>query len=249
MEAYALSFKNFGYLLRLSWAWLLLMIPLSLAFYASIFWYGWHNSASYFASLFRDLSSTLLFQPFLSSIAVAWHRRLLANEAWPGLVYMRLDRLVASYFGLDLIVSFLFLGPIIVVPSGVDTSWDYFLLLLTVALAMGVGLFLSTKIWLALPARALGRSEITVWQAWEASRGNVGRLIAGSILSSLAAGLFLVVFAMFGPDADEPSQPLIYAMWQTSFQIGITFLAGMPVVSFLSIAYRRLIEQRNAASQ
>jgi hypothetical protein len=237
VEAYALTISNFGYLLRISWAWALLMIPVSLGFYACIFWFGWHNSASV------DVLSTLLFQPFLASIAVAWHRRVLANEEWPRLVYMRLDRLVAAYLGLDITISFLSLGPIIIVISGLVAGWHP-LLLVAAALAVGVGLFLSTKIWLALPAVALGNSAIAVRQAWRRSSRNVGRLIAGSILSSFVAVVLFVVVAIFGPDVDKATQPLIYATWQTLLEIGITFLAGMPVVSFLSLAYLRLIQDR-----
>ena len=235
-ESYALTFGNLGYLLRISWAWVVLMIPLLLAYYTSIFWLEWRNS------LLPDVFSTLLFQPFLASIAVAWHRRLLVNEVWSGRVYLRLDGVVASYFGLAVVILILFPGPMIAI--GLEAGWHG---LLTVALAIGAGLFLSTKIWLALPARALGNSEITVRQAWRGSRRNVWRLIAGSILCGLPTLVLVVLTAMFGPDPTEASQPLTYAAWQTLLEIGITFLAGMPIVSFLALAYRRLIQDREPA--
>ncbi len=247
-EAYALTFGNLGYLLRISWAWVVLMIPVSLAFYASTFWLRSHNSAteSYFASSIEDVLSTILFLPFLASIAVAWHRRLLVNEVWLGSVYLRFDGVVASYFGLSAMISILFPGPMIAFPSSVESKWQG-LLLLVVALATGAGLFLGTRIWLALPARALGNSEITVRQAWRGSRGNVLRLIAGSFLCSLLMFVLVVLAAMFGPDLAKASQPLVYAAWQTLFEIGLTFLAGMPIVSFLSLVYRRLIQDREPA--
>jgi len=217
------------------------MIPVSLGCYASIFWLGWDKL------LFPEaLLSTFLFLPFLASIAVAWHRRLLVNEVWPGSVYLRFDGLVASYFGLSAVISILFPGPMIAFPSSVESRWQG-LLLLAVALATGVGLFLGTRIWLALPARALGNSEITVRQAWRGSHGNVLRLIAGSFLCSLLMFVLVVLAAMFGPDLAKASQPLVYAAWQTLFEIGLTFLAGMPIVSFLSLAYRRLIRDREPA--
>jgi hypothetical protein len=216
------------------------MIPASLVFYASMFWLGWHKS------LVPDVLSTLLFLPFLASIAVAWHRRLLVNDIWSGRVYMRLDGLVASYFGLTVVISMLFPGLMIAVIPGVEAGW-LGLPLLTVLLATGGGLFLSTRIWLALPARALGNSEITLREAWRGSRRNVWRLIAGSILCGLPMLVLVVLTSMFGPDSAEASQPLIYAAWQTLFEIGITFLAGMPIVSFLSLAYLRLIQYREPA--
>jgi hypothetical protein len=251
-EAYALTFSNLGYLFRLSWAWALLMTPVSIVFYASMFWLGWHNSTTYLASLFRDVSSTVLFQPFVASIAVAWHRRLLVGEVWRGPAYLRLDRLVAGYFGLTAVISFLFLGPMIFLSpmmtfiSGVQSVWPV-LLFLTVALMTVAGLFLSTKIWLALPARALGNSEIDFRRAWRGSRGNVWPLIAGSVLSSLPVVVLLVLATIFGPDSDEVGHALIYAAWQTLLEFSITFLAWMPIVSFLSLAYRRLIQDRDPA--
>jgi len=59
--------------------------------------------------------------------------------------------------------------------------------------------------------------------------------------------VLVVLAAMFGPDMAEASQALVYAAWQTLIEIGLTFLAGMPIVSFLSLAYRRLIQDREPA--
>ena len=236
VDAYALTFSNFGYLLRISWAWVLLMTPVSLVFYSCMRWLDWQHSAS------EDLLGTLLFQPLLASVAVAWHRRLLADEVWPGLVYIRLDGLVARYLVLAVVISVLSLGPMLAISSDVEAEWDV-LLLVTAAVMTGAGPFVSTKIWLALPARALGNSEITVRQAWRGSRGNFWRLIAGAALSSLAV-VVLLVPTIFEPNWDEVSQPLFYAVWQAPIE-GITFLAGMPMVSFLSLAYRRLIQDRD----
>src|SRR5262249_42755845 len=119
--------------------------------------------------------------------------------------------------------------------------------LLAITLATCAGLFLSTKIWLALPARALGNSAITVRQAWSGSRRNVWRLIAGSILCGLPMVVLSVLVTLFVPDPTEAGEPLIYAAWQTLTDVGITFLVGMPIVSFLSVAYRRLIQERDPA--
>lgn len=233
-ESYALTFSNLGYLLRISWAWAALMIPLSLGYYASIFWFELPDS------LFIDVLSTLLLQPFVASIAVAWHRRLLVNEVWSGRIYLRLDRLVASYIGLVLIINE---GPSIAFNAMVrsfDIGRDGRLILV---LAIGLpAVVLGTKIGLALPARALGNSD-AVRQGWRGSRGNVWRLMAGFALCSLPMP---VLDVMVWPASSEASQPLTYAGWQTLY-IGIAFLFGMPIVSFLSLAYRRLIQDRNPA--
>jgi hypothetical protein len=238
VQSYAITFVYLGYILRVSRAWVALMIPLSLTYHTSVFWLGRQTS------LLADVLSTLLFLPFLASIAVAWHRRLLLNEVWSGRVYLRLDRPVAGYFGLSVLISLLFPGLMIAVVPGAEAEWQD---LLAAALAAGAGLFLSTKIWLALPAQALGDSEITVRQAWRGSRGNVWRMIAGSALCSLPMLVLVVLTATLVPDADKATRPLAYAAWQTLTEIVITFLAGMPVVSFLSLAYRHLIQDREPA--
>jgi hypothetical protein len=248
MEAYAVTFGNLGYLLRISWAWVALMIPVSLIFYASVSWLGNHASAGYVGPLLRDVSSTILFQPFLASVAVAWHRRLLADEVWPGIAYLRFDRCVARYFALDLLVSLLFFGPVSAVTSGLDAGWSGWLILFLM-LAAGAGLFVGTKIWLALPALALGKPETAVRQAWRASRRNFWRLIAGCVLGSLASVALLLLAGLLGPEFGETSEPLAYAAWETFTDQGITFLAGMPVISFLSLAYRRLMEEHSAVDR
>jgi hypothetical protein len=236
--SYALTFRYLGYLLRISWAWVVLMIPISLAYYASVFWLGWQTSS------FPDVLSTFLFLPFLASISVAWHRRLLLNDVWSGRIYMRFDGPVVSYLGLSVVLSILFPALAIAATSSADAEWPE---LLTGVLLATAGLFLSTKIWLALPARALGDSEITIRQAWSGSRQNVWRLIAGSSLCSLPILVLAVLAETFGPDLEKTSEPLTYAAWQTLLEIGGTFLAEMPNVSFLSLAYRHLMQEREPA--
>ena len=249
-QAYALTFRNFSYLLRISWAWVLLMIPISFAFHSFMFLRGWHDSTrvSYFGSLFYNVSSTLLFLPFLASIAVAWHRRLLADDVWPRRVYLRLDRTVVGYLGLSALISFLFEGPMTLMPTGnlfeviKEAGWSGWLLL-GVVLTTVAGLVLSTKIWLALPARALERREITIRQAWTGSHRNVLRLILGSVLCSLPIFVLLLIFIIiFNLDWTNENQIILFATYQTLSEFGITFLAGIPVISFLSLAYRDLIE-------
>ena len=44
-------------------------------------------------------------------------------------------------------------------------------------------------------------------------------------------------------------KPVADAVWQTALELVTTFIAGMPVVSFLSLAYRRLIEFRDIVLQ
>jgi hypothetical protein len=78
---------------------------------------------------------------------------------------------------------------------------------------------------------ALGKPETTVRQAWRGSRRNFWRLLAGCVLSSLAAVVLLLLAGLLKRDVDEASQPLACAAWETFTDLGIAFLAGMPVIS------------------
>src|SRR5205085_2448598 len=106
-EAYALTFQNLGFLARISWAWVLLMLPISVGYHAFAFSRGWSNPAAFdtVAVQIDWLVSTLLYLPMLASVAVAWHKKLLASEDWPRPFYLRLDRTVASYLGLAAAIS------------------------------------------------------------------------------------------------------------------------------------------------
>ena len=99
-EAFAVTARNSDYLFRISWMWVLVMLPIAFVYHLTAFRHGWvctsHPCPS--GSDAYPIGSTLLFMPMLSSIAVAWHRRLLADEVWQGRYYLRLDRSVAGYF-------------------------------------------------------------------------------------------------------------------------------------------------------
>ena len=109
-----------------------------------------------------------------------------------------------------------------------------------------MGLFISTKIWLAFPARALGRSEFGLRQAWSGSSLNFWRLLVGCLLCTIPVWILVGVLAMLEVDWTKAKEPVAYAAWTTMFELATTFLAGMPVVSFLSLAYRRLIISHDA---
>ncbi len=254
-DAYALTWRNLGYLVRISWAWVLLMLPISLAYHAFAFSRGWPTAATFetIGSQVDWLVATLLYLPMLASIAVAWHRKLLANEDWPKPFYLRLDRTVAAYLGLAALISFLATAPLYFAvslagraDSGGSLAWFGWLTAAWVA-SLAVGLFISTRIWLVLPARALERSRASIADAWNGSRGNFWRLLGGCFLCTGPVWLFAIPLGLFNVDWTSTRQPLVYAGCQTLFELLTTFLAGMPVVSFLSLAYRQLIEGRSIA--
>ena len=245
-DAYRLTIGNFGYLIRVSWVWVLVMLPVAFAFHYMAFQLGWHRMSdlSSFGSAANFLIPTLLYMPMLASIAVAWHRRLLADEVWQGRYYLRLDRTVAGYLGLALIVTATAIAPLYALVALADRSasegWTERLVLVCL-LMFAVGLFISTKIWLALPARALGRSGFGMRQAWSETNRNFWRLFVGFILCVIPVVIIAGALALLEVDWTGIEEPAVYAASVALFDLVVTFLAGMPVVSFLSLAYRRLV--------
>lgn len=250
IDAYVVTYDNLGYLARISWAWVLLMIPLSLAFYALMFRLGWHQAPEdTFGSIFAFLGSSLLYLPMLASIAVAWHRKLLEDEVWQSAVYLRLDRVVANYIGLALIILFLGLIPFAGFLSRASSigSMDEVpvagLIGLGCLILTGVGIFVATRIWLALPPRALDRADITAKDAWAVTRGSFWRLLWGQVLCIFPPIILLTILVWITVGVDEPEDTTLarYTLQQTLFEFLATFLAAMPTVSFLSLAYRWLV--------
>lgn len=250
IDSYVVTYSNLGYLARLSWAWVLLMIPISLAFYALMFWLGWHQAPEgTFGSIFIIIASSLLFSPMIASIAVAWHRRLLENESWLSGPYLRLDRVVANYFNLVFLASLLILAPAAGLPSSIanleagDADLFSLVLVLGYLIAMGVGTFVATRIWLALPARALDRDDVTVKSAWTITRGCFWRLFWGSVLCVLPViiATSALTSTTFGVVDVEDTTLARYAVGQTLLGFFAAFLGGMPAISFLSLTYRWLV--------
>lgn len=250
IDAYVVTYDNLGYLARISWAWLLVMVPISFAFYALMFRLGWHQAPqSTIGSIFNSFGTSILFLPILASIAVAWHRKLLEGEIWQSSVYLRLDRVVANYIGLALIIVLLVLAPFAGFLSSAanmataDEVPVFGLIGLSCLIVMCAGIFVATRIWLALPARALGRDNIAVGDAWTATRGSFWRLLWGSALCIFPIIIVLTVLAWATIGVDDPEATTIgkYALQQTLFEFVVTFLATMPTVSFLSLAYRWLV--------
>lgn len=251
-DAYRLTVQNFGYLMRISWLWALVTLPIAFAFHYAAFQQGWHNTSdlSSFGSRANLLAPALLYMPMLASVAVAWHRRLLADEVWQGRYYLRLDRTVAEYFGLALIVTSTATAPLYVLLMLADRSqsegWTGRLALVCF-LMFAVGLFISTKIWLALPARALGRSGFGMRKAWSASNRNFWRLFVGCILCTIPIVIISGMLMLLGVDWTTIAEPIAYAASVAVFDLVVMFLAGMPMISFLSLAYRRLSISNAAA--
>lgn len=219
-ESNLLLWQHRDQLFAMSWAWILVMIPV----YALTHWLG--TRIPNFAYL-----DWLIELPFLSSIAVAWHRLLLDGERVGASPYLRLDRTVLRYIGLSLVIVLPWV-PALAAASIFDEylpdGAGYVMLLLIV-----IFLLVSPRLMLVLPATAL-RAPMTLAQSWRLTRRNTWRLALGSIIAVYPA---LLVHSWVTQNADYERNLIDYlARWTLGsivFAVGVT--SG---VAFLSLAYR-----------
>jgi hypothetical protein len=235
--------RNLGQLVRISWLWVLVLLPI----YAACLWLLWTVWAAGSSELIVDTLAqlpTVVELPVLASMAVAWHRLLLREERVISAVYLRFDSAVWRYALLSLallVVPLLVVAPYFYLPLA-SLDWGdrldprLSLLLQGAAAALAIGallasLFALTRLSLMLPAVALGESA-SPSRVWRMTRNNTLRLIASSILCAVPLLLSWLVQSFF----DTTTMP--------SYVIGgLIELAGGAVlmifgVTLLSLAYR-----------
>jgi hypothetical protein len=254
-QSYALTIRNGRFLLRLSWAWMLITAPVLFALeyaYATLDWIRLKDGGFVYMLL-----SSIVVMPMLSSIAVAWHRRLLREELPPPGPYLRLDRRVLRYGLAGLAISLLtfgmwasFFAAVYAIPSDlatVDVS------AIAVAIAASVALFsvvtyVSTRLGQILPHFALDLDDAQALDGWRAARGSVWRLFLGLVLVmavATAVNSTISFFTIFGPLASWDAAPKVAI--DTGNSLIYSALLAIPSVTFLSLSYSALVEKRDTA--
>jgi hypothetical protein len=192
--------QNLGQLVRISWLWLLIMVPV----YAAAHWlFSTVWAAPAFQTMPRWVITgvtalpSVVDLPFLASIAVAWHRLVLRHERVAASAYLRLDTAVWLYALCSLGFLALTIGPLLcaldfalqrygVPPVYDDTSPALAIVLPLMALALVAAIFILPRLSLVLPALALGQ-RLSPWDAWLATQGNSLRLALATCLCMLPA--------------------------------------------------------------
>lgn len=249
-EAYRITFSNIGYLARIAWAWALITMLAHMAFHLVEASLELQNSSM--ASLRVTYWVLLWFvtAPLIASICVAWHRFNLRGERWPSTVYLRFDKVVLRYLACVALLSTIGFLPFGVImglqPSPSDLDEDTLDVVVGIALAFAVlvvGWLLTTKMWLTLPAQAVER-PISLQMAWTASEGNLFRLAIGSLVAFLPcfiASLFLNLWIDYQTALED--HPQIKLIASAAEDVLLLSLGAIPMVSFLSLAYRQLLER------
>lgn len=230
-KAYAAPVRNAGQLVQLLWPWLMAMAPVLLIF--GLLTWPWMErtmAGDSAARLALGWTGTLVSMPFLSGIAVAWHRLLLRGEVALGaariLGYMLSAAAVwaianvAASVGLWLLQS--------PAPEG-----GMIALILTCVFSV-----LAFRMSLVLPAVAV-RSAVSWVKVWKRTSGFTWPIVFGAILA--AAPLFIGQFAvglLISPDITRFSHVL------STLVLGLAEAILLVIsVGYLSFAYQWFFEQ------
>jgi hypothetical protein len=211
--------------------------------YAVTYWLSWPWSSEATGDigglvnqLFTSLPS-LIELPFLASIAVAWHRLLLRQERFAGILYFRFDALVWRYAALSLGLLVLSTAPFYYSPSSSPGPIEIGLMLGLIWLGVGVIFLVLPRVSIALPAVALDE-RLTLEQAWRMSRGNSWRLALATLLCALPTLMIFVPLYWYFDWQPRTSSVILGTL--TSLIEVLLVTIG---VTLLSLAYRFFIQQ------
>lgn len=205
-HTFSLTFNNLGPALRITWAWIAVLIVV-IGLMALVIVAAGFEGGSPPGVLFVALVFIIFFVLALvatASIAVAWHRYILLDEGGGTGFNLRLDGTVWRYVGnaLGITVSAMLAFAI---PAALLLMISEYMF---VAIIPGIILLapFMYRLFIKLPAIALERRDFGFHDAYDASAGNywqfVGLAVAYTLLSiglNLLIGLVSFVGLLFGP--------------------------------------------------
>jgi len=247
-NAYAIPFNHAATLARVMWLWLGLMTPVLLF----MSWLIAPSLADFMAKIGTPASKDIQWQvqifssvkqiillPAVASIAVAWHRFILSNEQ-PQDRYLQIDRNVFLYAGYVLVTTIVF-NVIGQFPSYLAAATG------TRAPDWAVGIcsllvlplfFVVARCSPILVAIALGRSDISLGDVWEATRRNTWRMALGPVVCLILLAIpGMIMFRLAGMNR------LSAAAILTLLDL-ISIIGGVVGVGFLSLAYRHFFPMK-----
>jgi hypothetical protein len=248
-RAYGSMFSNFGTFLRISWLWIVVIAALNwlMTWLTNMLMPGnliltAANFAKFGAAEWILLSAvgfvqSLVTIPFLSSIAVNWHRLLLLNERPEPTAFARLDSPVWSYTALAAVLA---LGKAIVslvqvLGRGDPTGAGSFIAISVGIGAMAAYMFLA-RYSIGLPAKALG-IDVGADAAYTATRGNTWRIGWGFVLSFLPMLVAAAYASFVWPGAARFTEVSDTASAIRALFVVLSVLSGIVSVGFISYTY------------
>ena len=262
-RSYGSVLSEFGDVMRMSWAWLLVGVPLA----GYLNWLNVSFVLEAIRSSIREPSipphiyalsmlGSLIVMMAALSIAVAWHRKILLDER-PALAGLNIAQSAFwRYLGVGLKIALVAFAPmfLIVVPLligatlGLPSTVKFGVLAAIFFLAYLASSAALLRLMLLMPARAIGDTGLSITEAWERTRGNCWRLFWGLLACTLPPLLpaLLLQFTFIGvpsPGKTDIIEFMHRASIAQPFFLAY-YLLTMPVcISFMSYAYQHFLSQ------
>jgi len=204
LKTYRALFDNFSYALRISWAWILVVASARIG--ADLIKAALLTTETGEPTVSWNLTFLIGWLSFipLASIAVAWHRLLLTGERDTSIIYLRVDRLVWSYFGFAFVIYVIAMLPILAPwalgsiaklaitisggstegKSGVEVLFSPFgprAIPIVQTVAVILFLALTARFAVMLPGKALRAPDMSLRRVWAVTRGHTWSLLIGTL--------------------------------------------------------------------
>lgn len=249
------TWNNLPFAWHVSWPWLAILVPISLAVEAYLPKINpdaadpqamARNAEAALGFSLLGLASMLAF----SSIAVSWHRYILKDDVPQGLARLRFDEVVWRYFGNTLLIVLLVVLavlPFVLVISiftaiiGLSNAVGETLVM---AVAVLAAIPLTYRLMVKLPAIAVGNSAVNMKAAMEKTRGNSLQLCVAGVI------VFLVVL-LIGVVLGAVIAPLQAVLGSVGFlaaslaQQAVSWIVAIFSVTFLTSLYGFFVEKRD----
>lgn len=251
---------------RLSAAWGILLAISGLSAFAALIGAQSTLDSSPWLTLAVLYIPTVIFVLFMISAAVGWHRLVLLGEQ-PQRLYMNLGGRVWRYVGALVLMSVVIwvVSLAVFLPVlggfaflfGVDpaqlTGWHLTALSAGSIIAVVTILVVSARIYIALPARAVGE-RMTFRDAFRITRGNSWRILLGMLLVAIPSVIVNAIMnllldfqvRMQGGDLNWPG--IIGFVTLMALAVAALVASTLLSVSYLSRAYRFFAMKLRAAA-
>jgi hypothetical protein len=234
---------------HISWPWYAIVMPVTLAVYALLaLATGGDPESKPGLTFIVTLLLAAVALISASSIAVNWHRYILRDEIPQGGEVLRLDDPVWRYFGNMLLIMLSVLAVLLVIGLPLNflaaiANAPGFGVVSTFVLGVPVAGTLFLRLAVKLPAIALGRTDFSLRDAWQASDGsNTGIFLLFVLNLLIAMGAIVAViaiqafFSLFGA--------VVSAVVEIVAQVAANWILTIFGITILTSLYGFFVENR-----
>jgi hypothetical protein len=255
--SYSTYFYNLQDVLRISWLWLVVVVPLT----GIANWLQWSWMAVVMADLKRGMpprpDETMVFVNVAGlvftlagfSIAVAWHRRIILGEhprfSGSNIATKNLWRYVGVGLAICILPALVVVLPMLLLLAGAPGFTN---LIPVIFLLFLVAFAVVLRLSLLLPAFAVGDLGLTFKETWNGTRRNTWRIfwgIAACTMLPMLLAAQITRFPSLGTFVASPGLVLdARRMAVTSTIVSVCYLLILPIgIGFLSYSYRHFFRR------